>query len=182
MENAITINAKNYKQYAPIVPVAYSFAEPGACGAAGRIVIVDKEGMLFCLNFVLGDMSREQIEELCPVITSTVFHLFGIGDTPPVGWIPIYLGLGNHLCVSEEYYTLFASEMKERGIVSRGLLYQQWVDIMQTIMQVIINSGAETTCEEENCSCGRDNYETVAKNCHVMFESGYTVSDLMRKE
>lgn len=181
MENTIRINANNYKQYAPVVPVAYSFAEPGACGAGGEIIIVNKEGKLFCLNFIRGDMSEEQIEELCPVITSTVFHLFGQGDTPPAGWIPIYLSLGNHLCVSEEYYPSFAAEGQERGIVSRGQLYQQWADMMQAVMKVKNPSEAETQDKDESCSCGCGNTDTVAENSHVMFEGGYTIPDLMKK-
>ena len=182
MENKIRINSSNYKQYAPILPAAYSFAEPGACGTGGEIIIIDKASKLFRLNFVRGDMTKEQIEELCPIITSTGFHVFGQGDTPPTGWVPVYLGLGNHLCVSKEYYHLFATEGRERGIVSRGQLYQQWVDIMLSIMDVEILQEAETVNETGNSSCGQGNFNTVAENCHVMFEGGYTVSDLMKKE
>lgn len=181
MDNYIGISAGNYSQYVPITPVAYSFAEPGACGAGGEIIIIDKEGRLFRLNFVRGDMSKGQIEELCPLITSTVFHLFGQGDTPPAGWVPIYLGLGNHLCVSEEFYPLFAEEGRARGIVSRGQLYQQWVDLMQAIMNVQDPTETKVPHEEGNCSCGHGNFDTVEKNCHVMFEGGYTVSDLLKK-
>ena len=93
MENTIRINSSNYKQYAPILPAAYSFAEPVACGTGGEIIIIDKTSKLFRLNFVRGDMTKEQIEELCPVITSTVFHIFGQGDTPPTGWDQYILDL-----------------------------------------------------------------------------------------
>ena len=181
MENAIRINANNYKLYAPIDPVAYSFAEPGACGSGGEIIIISNDGMSFCLNFVRGDMNKEQIEELCPIITSTEFYLFGQGDTPPAGWIPIYLGLGNHLCISEDYFPQFSEEAKGRGIVSRGHLYQQWVDIMQTIIPAKKILETKASREDDNCSSNHSNFETVAENCHVMFEGGYTVSDLMEK-
>ena len=181
MENHIKINANNYKQYVPIVPAAYSFAQPGACGSGGEIIIINNRGKLFCLNYVRGDMSKEQIEELCPVITSTVFHIFGQGDAPPAGWIPIYLGLGNHLCVSEEYYPAFAAESKDRGIVSRGHLYQQWVDIMQTIMKDKIVPEIEVPNENDNSSYNRSNFDIVADNSHVMFDGGFTIADLLKK-
>ena len=130
-------------------------------------------------------MSQEQIQELCPEIGATVFHIFGQGDTPPSGWFPVYLGLGNHLCVKKELYPIFSAEVEKRGINSRGQLYQQWIDVILTVIgkkdvaQASVREQAETT---DASAKGRGNFDTVANNSHVMFEGGYTVTDLLKHD
>lgn len=134
MSRFIKLCANNYKQHSPIDVAAFSFAEPGAQGRYGEIVIVSRIGEIYSCNYVYGDLPVECYADLCPPINDTKFNIGGQRDLPPNGWLPLYLGLGNHLIVSEDYASSFAKEMADRSIMNRGQVYQHWLSIMVGIV------------------------------------------------
>lgn len=171
-------------RYAPIKPAAYSISEPGACGAHGEIAVVCEDGRLFRLNYLHGNISRDQIKKLFPEAASTGLSHFGINYNPPTGWIPVYLGLGNNLFIRGDMFPSFASEAKARKIIRRGDLYNGWVEIIQ---QVINGSASGQDVMQKGCQVieielgeGPGNFDLIAKNSFIMSEDCFTIMDLLR--
>ncbi len=181
----IKLNVDNCMSYAPIKPAVYSIAEPGACGSHGVIVVDGSDGRVFRLDYIYRSLSLVKIEELFPQIASTRLTLFGEDDVPSEGWIPVYLGLGNHLFIQSEFFPLFAEEAKTRGIRTRGELYQNWVDITRSVIQkdevldTMKQQGIDTVDSSER---GENNFDLIEKNSHLMFEGHFSIIDLLKRQ
>lgn len=120
---------------------AYSFAEPGAMGVGGRVLIMDKEGKLFYFN--IYDMEVENIydEETGDEIENLWLELqYGISYGP---FSNFDLGYGNHLYVSVEYADDF--EICASTCTEPGQLYQSW----QGMMRFLISINDEDELESE---------------------------------
>ena len=90
--------------------VAFSFANGGAMGAPGQIIVVNKEAKVFVMNYAYGDMEIEMCDEVCPPLKHCVFGYFGV-DVAPVGWKGMYLDGGNFLVLKESLYHQLEEEM-----------------------------------------------------------------------
>ena len=66
MKNTIELSKSNYKNYLPINTIAFSYANGGAQGEPGGVIILDKEGKFFHFNYAEGDLKKDEIFEICP--------------------------------------------------------------------------------------------------------------------
>ncbi len=186
MRRFIILNACNYQQYAPIDTAAFTFAEPGAQGRNGEIVILSRTGEIYSCNFIYSDLPTSCYAVLCPPLKDTRFNIGGQRDLPPDGWRPLYLGVGNHLIVSEEYAESFAKELVGQKNMSRGQVYQQWLSIMVGIVSGK-DSKAYLETEDFPTEC-HNNYDpgshgkrnpAIEKNLDKMFTGPFTIADLL---
>lgn len=51
-KKTITLTKENYTQYLPLEPVAFSFAELGAMGSPGEIVIINQRSV-YCFMYMI---------------------------------------------------------------------------------------------------------------------------------
>lgn len=186
MREFINLCANNYKQHSPIDAVAFSFAEPGAQGRNGKIVIVSRTGEIYSCNFIYGDLPEGCYVELCPPLNDTKFNIGGQRDQPPSGWLPLYLGVGNHLIVPEEYAVSFAKELADWSVMNRGQVYQQWLSIMVGIIsgkdsKAYLETGDfPTECHKNyDPSLHGKRNPAIEKNLDKMFAGPFTLADLL---
>lgn len=50
MEKEIYINKGNYKEYANLDVVAFSYAHGGAMGVGGEIIVITKDAKIYSMN------------------------------------------------------------------------------------------------------------------------------------
>lgn len=125
-EKAITITEENYIQYLPLNSIAFSFAEGGAMGSPGQVVIVDENSNIYC--FWLQSLERDTAKRIIHPLFECQFGMFG-SSKPAPGWHYFYLGMGNHLLVTNSLYDKFYSEVQ--GYLNRpALLYQRWIKLV----------------------------------------------------
>ncbi|MBR2031949.1 MAG: hypothetical protein IKA04_07025 [Alistipes sp.] len=123
-KKTITLTKDNYNQYLPLEPEAFSFAELGAMGCPGEILIIDK-GSIY--SFYVYDFEDEIINTIIPVLFESIRN-----DPPSLEWHKFYLGMGNHLWVNDSIYDKFNSRAIEyKGQL--GNLYQNWINIVLEI-------------------------------------------------
>lgn len=103
----ITLTAQNFSSYLPLDIAAFSYAFPGAMGEGGAIEIVTTEGASYYLNYVKGDLSDSQLEQIIPILPELHLPLVGETDQVPEGWKHISLGAGNNLLVRTQYVEQF---------------------------------------------------------------------------
>ena len=186
MSKKIGITADNYRQCAPIQAAAIYISEPGAQGGYGRVVIVSELGDIFFYNYIYGSLSAEQISELCPILLEVKLNICGQGDITPNGWTPLYLGMGNHLFVSESFKDAFIDELVANGITSGPCVYREWLRIIIGILK-----GKESDSYEsiksfpDECFCevetrGKRN-PNIEKNLNKMFEGPFTIEELLQE-
>lgn len=186
MSKFINLCANNYEQHSPIDASAFFFSEPGAQGGNGEIVIVSSTGEIYFCNYIYGDLPVDCYASLCPPLNDTKFNIGGQRDLSPNGWQPLYLGLGNHLIVSEEYADSFKKELIARNVVNRGQVYQHWLSIM---VGIIFGKDSNAYLETEDFPTERHkNYDpsiygklnpTIEKNQDKMFSGQFTIADLL---
>lgn len=85
MSEFINLCANNYKQHSPIDAAAFTFAELGAQGRYGEIVIVSNTGEIYSCNYVYGDLPMDCYASLCSPLNDTKFNIGGQRDLPPDG-------------------------------------------------------------------------------------------------
>ena len=123
-KNIIILTKENYSQYLPLGPIAFSFAELGAMGSPGEIVIIDN---CTIYRFSVYDFEDEIINTIIPIL----FESFR-NDPPSSEWHKFYLGMGNHLWVHDSLCNEFNLRVKEyKGQL--GMLYQNWINIVLEI-------------------------------------------------
>lgn len=127
----IRLRMDNYKQYLPIAPIAFSYAEPGAMGAPSEVQIVDVNSRVYSFN--LGYMEQAAVDELLPELMQCRFVFYGQPLEAPEGWRCEYLGFGNHLLVADKIYDKFAVLREPYG-QNLGQLYQAWIGIIIKII------------------------------------------------
>ena len=184
MEKTIKLSPEGCMQYAQIKPAAYLISQPGAQGGPGEIVVVNEDGRLFRLNYLYGNMTAEQVRQLFPEAAQTQLTLFGIYDNPPQGWIPMYLGLGNHLFGRKDLCPLFAEEGKARNIHSRSEFFLCWADVIRHVLKKYPQISGEVSQENyevvTEARTGGGNFDIVAENSELMFKGRFTVMDLLK--
>ena len=125
-KKTITLTKENYTQYLPLEPVAFSFAELGAMGSPGEIVIINQRSV-HC--FYVYDFETEIIQRILPELYESLKS-----ETSSLDWHKFYLGMGNHLFVKDSIYNEFALRAEEyKGQL--GMLYQNWINI---VLEIII--------------------------------------------
>ncbi len=157
--------------------VAFSIAEPGACGSAGDVIGITADGKTYRLNFMRGNWTPDTLRMVSPVIADARMGIFGQGDYSE-GWTSVYLGLGNHLYVSDSYFERFKELVTAEQIRSKGELYQKWQSIVLSML-----SEGEVSSPEERCADEQD-YNPVnpdiEPNLDRMFKGGFSISDMLQ--
>lgn len=121
-EQIIYLSKDNHLQHIPIRDVvAIKYAEPGAMGSAGQVVMITSSGTLYVLETACSDMSGEEYIKICPLLKA-----YWEQDTlPPVWDNRYYMGAGNHLFIHESIVKDFDSRVKRFGL--EGDLYRYWI-------------------------------------------------------
>lgn len=117
---AIEITSANISDYQDLDIIAFSFADGGAQGEGGALVIMTSDAKLYHTNFV-RTISWEEALILCPVLKETETDYFWVRG--PEGWYAIYLGGGNNLVVKEQ----FKEALSEENPLD---LYSMWPEIL----------------------------------------------------
>ena len=124
--NAIEIKKSNYKDYLPLDMIALSCATGGAQGEPGGIIIVDIDGKIFHFNHAYGDLSMNEVYEICPPLKEDS------EGKEPEEYHRINMGMGNYLFVKKTILPQFKEETKD--ITSPSGYYRSWV---KTILKII---------------------------------------------
>ena len=103
-ERVITLTEENYAQYLPLTPIAFSFAEGGAMGSPGRVIIIDNNSNLYCLW--LQGVEHKTAKRIIPALFECQFGSRE-NKIPALGWRYFNLGAGNHLIVKDSIYNEF---------------------------------------------------------------------------
>ena len=156
--------------------VAFSIAEPGACGAAGDVIGITADGKTYRLNFMRGNWTPDTLRMVSPVIADARIGVFGQGDYSE-GWTSVYLGLGNHLYVSNSFFTRFRELVTAEQIQSKGELYQKWQDIIHAALSEK-NDHPNLDRNEEVPEYSPIN-PAIEHNMNRMFEGTFSISDLI---
>lgn len=106
--------------------VFFMFAKDGAMGEQGAINFVKKDGKLYHLNYMWGDINLEDVEEKFPTLARCKFSIFGIVSNVPVGWNYVNLGAGNHLIVTDEVYPQFSKLISNYKLPVE--IYRDWLE------------------------------------------------------
>ena len=104
--------------------LAFSFAESGAMGEPGAVILVDKDKQFYHCNYVFGDVTEDDVLKMVPMLQDCQFGLFGRNSIVPAGWTYVNLGMGNHLVVSNEVYKSFSKRMER--FTTPPQIYQNW--------------------------------------------------------
>lgn len=104
----------------------FSFAEGGAMGEMGGVLMVTSDGEVYHANHCFGDISYDDLVAVFPLLGKCSFRLFGEGSTTPKGWNYVDLGMGNHLIVHEDVYLEFKKKIKG---LRPSEIYQKWLDL-----------------------------------------------------
>ena len=154
MKNKIELSKSNYKNYLPINIMAFSYANGGAQGEPGGIIILDNEGKFFHLNYETGDLKPDEIYEICPPLkeinnNSKKFDEMNKGKgniceiCPALKQIilknntekfeEMNMGMGNKLFVNKSIFP----EVKEKtkDITRPNMLYIRWKNIILDIIK-----------------------------------------------
>ena len=125
MEKEIYINKGNYKEYANLDVVAFSYAHGGAMGVGGEIIVITKDAKIYSMNYVY-DMEIEMCDKVCPPLKDCIFGLWDVEETPN-GWKGFRLGAGNFLLLAEPLYHQLKRQMFK---LAPHELYGKWIDMV----------------------------------------------------
>ena len=127
MKNKIELSKSNYKNYLPINTIAFSYANGGAQGEPGGVIILDKEGKFFHFNYAEGDLKNEEIFEICPYLKEIE------SNKVEENFERMNMGMGNTLFVSKS----ILPEVKEKtkDIKRPDQLFSQWKKIIYDIIK-----------------------------------------------
>ena len=129
-QRTIEISKSNYKDYSSLDIVAFSFAVPGAQGEGGGIYLITSDQNIYHMNFVFGDMTKDDAIHICPPLVDCRFALFGT-DKIPEGWQYRYMGAGNHLFIRDSIF----NDVYEMTVgLEEVELYQQWKYIVMKVL------------------------------------------------
>ena len=124
------ISTRLYKDYSSLDIVAFSFAVPGAQGEGGGIYLITSDQNIYHMNFVFGDMTKDDAIHICPPLVDCRFALFG-ADKIPEGWQYRYMGAGNHLFIRDSIF----NDVYEMTVgLEEVELYQQWKYIVMKVL------------------------------------------------
>lgn len=134
MLQIIKIEEANYKKYCNLDIVAFSYAKAGACGDGGSVCIIDINGQIYYTNYadLHAKLKYKHLLKVVPTLKDCIFNSFD--HLAPEGWVPFYLGLGNHLTLKSIYHESFKSEMEKRGVYGPPDLYVHWPGMVLSIL------------------------------------------------
>ena len=127
MKNRIELSKSNYKKYTPINAMAFSYANGGAQGEPGGIIILDNNGTFFHFNYNEGDLKKDEIFEICPSLKEVALNQI------PENFEKMNMGMGNTLFVNKSIFP----EVKEKtkDLKNPAALYIQWKHIILDIIK-----------------------------------------------
>lgn len=132
-DSFIRITCDNFNEFKDINIIAFSIADPGACGCGGRKVMVDAAGKVYFTHlFDDQALTEEQFLHFFPVFKD--YHPLldkNLRLYRSPGWIEKYMGLGNHLFIKENYLEKFNTADKS---TSKGELYMSWLNTILSIL------------------------------------------------
>lgn len=137
MENIVYLSKSNYKDYLPIDIVAFSYAEGGAMGCGGEIIIISSKKKRYSLNYLCDYWTDEDLYSIVPPLKDCIFYL-GKYQVPD-GWLGRNLECGNYLAVKNTIRHQFLKQTK--GIYNPGCLYREWEEIILSILDEYSTSG-----------------------------------------
>ena len=123
----IELSKSNYKNYLPINAIAFSYANGGAQGEPGGIIILDNVGKFFHFNYADGDLKNDEIFEICHPLKEVAL------DSIPENFEKKNMGMGNSLFVNKAI--LPDLEEKTKDIKRPDQLYRQWKNIILDIIK-----------------------------------------------
>ena len=132
-EDFTRITRDNFEEYRDIDIVAFSIADPGACGSPGSKIIVDSTGRIYDMRRYDSHPTDEQFLSMFPVFADyhpVIDEIMRVYKSP--GWVERYMGLGNHLFVRDDYFEKFATADRSS---SNGELYMSWLDTVLSILK-----------------------------------------------
>lgn len=113
------------------------FAESGAMGEPGKILIVTSGGSIFHCNYCYGDISLTRLFRSIPVlkecVLECVFGTLGENAKIPNGWNYKYLGAGNHLLIRNDAFEDFKEKTKDAEYPED--MYVLWFNAAWDIIQ-----------------------------------------------
>lgn len=115
--------------------VFFSFAESGAMGSPGEVLIAAKRGdsaRWYCLN--TETTPYEELLAIYPPLDSFDCGVLGRASGIEDGWKHIDLGFGNHLLVRDDYADAFSNAVCELRLESVGEIYASWRGIAQLLL------------------------------------------------
>jgi len=105
-------------------------AEAGAMGYLGGVFLVTNSGVIF-----FTDIDKPWLEDVFPPIKNFECGLMGHGANSPDGYKHEYLGMGNHLLVSDRMYDRFNKLARKREHEHpEKILYNLWLDVALEIL------------------------------------------------
>ena len=132
MNRLIEITESNFKDFCALDIVAFSFAQPGAMGEPGGVLIVNAMGQVYHANYCNGEIDYDHLLEVVPALKDCEFGI--LGHQTPTGWSPFYLGFGNHLNIKDDYSYEFEVAVAEKHFKNKGELYQQWLGMVMELL------------------------------------------------
>lgn len=127
------IDKSNFKRFKNLDIVAFLRAAPGAMGDAGAVEIVTFDRCVYHANPDFGDISMDQVCQVCPPLKDCHFMTFGGGKIPQ-GWSTVYLGMGNYLVMKDAIFDFFSEAVEQAGFCTPAGLYGAWLDIVLNIL------------------------------------------------
>ena len=109
------------------------FAESGAMGESGKVLIVTSGGSIFHCNYCYGDISLTKLFCSIPVLKECDFSTLGENAKIPNGWNYEYLGSGNHLLIRNDAFEDFKGKTKDAEYPED--MYMLWFNAAWDIIQ-----------------------------------------------
>ena len=125
------------------------FAERGAMGEAGKILIVTSGGSIFHGNYCFGNIKINSLYRAVPILKVCNFGTLGEVTGIPDDWKYEYLGAGNHLLIRNNVYADFKEALSDATFPDE--IYLTWLSAAWSIIekQNIGKSPLETKTSEE---------------------------------
>lgn len=109
------------------------FAESGAMGEPGKVLIVTSGGSIFHGNYCMSDIKLNSLHRSIPVLKACNFGTFGEGAKIPDDWQYEYLGAGNHLIIKKDVYEDFKKAIG--NAVDPEDFYIGWLDAAWSVIE-----------------------------------------------
>lgn len=101
----IVLTSENYKKFLPVKVLTFTYAELGAMGDPGRVVLIDSRARVFRFYLQEDKLKLSEVAEFFPEFSSLISFpkkaLFnttnGYLESFYEDWSELDLGMGNHL-------------------------------------------------------------------------------------
>lgn len=137
----IVLTSDNYKNNRPLEVLAFTYAELGAMGDPGKVVLIDYRARLFRFYLQEDDLKLSEVAEFFPEFSSLISFpkkaLFsttnGYLDSFYKDWSELDLGMGNHLI----FKSIIKKDLTEEllGLES----YERFRIALETVLKAVKN-------------------------------------------